>query len=246
MNSITNTQEMSMTIAQKIASLSPEERERLTMNARRGNEKQSVTEQRMPYNRAPQKASYQERPKYCGHCAKVGENPHGHIASHCPVLAKTRCQTCGQFGHLRSRCPQNECYHEYVISHGKQYPKMVEEKPNVLDEFVVPSKNHKKQKKHTIKPKEKLTGTMFDVLEESSKTEDNIRVPKVINNPKSEWVCDPKARIDPEARPPIQNNSNYTDDDLDWGDSVTVNFIDSDDDEHKTDTKPSFSWWNED
>ena len=123
---------------------------------------------------------------------------------------------------------------------------MVDEKPNVLDEFVVPSKNHKKQKKHTIKPKEKQTGTMFDVLEESSKTEDNIRVPKVINNPKAEWVCDPKARNDPEARPPIQNNSNYTDDDLDWGDSVTVNFIDSDDDEHKTDTKPSFSWWNED
>ena len=123
---------------------------------------------------------------------------------------------------------------------------MVEEKPNVLDEFVVPSKNHKKQKKHMIKPKDKPSETMFDVLEESSKTEDNIRVPKVINNPKAEWICAPKATFAPKATPSIQNDSNYTDDDLDWGDSVSINFIDSDDDEQKTEKKPSFSWWNED
>ena len=104
---------MSMTTAQKIAALSPEERARLSQSAWGGNAKQSrsapihhIGSHRVPRDgrrpadnfsrsQGPPVQSFQQRPKHCGHCARIGENPHGHIASECPVLAETRCQCCG-------------------------------------------------------------------------------------------------------------------------------------------------------
>ena len=248
---------MSMTIAEKLAQLSPEKRAALSQNAWSGNAKQSrsapvhhIGSHRIPRDgsrpadnfsrkQGPSAQSFQQRPKHCGHCARIGENPDGHIASECPVLANTRCQCCGEKGHLRSRCPQNEAFHQYVVPKGAQRPLMVESQP---DSFVVPSKNHKKQKSRPIKPKQaKTSGSMFDVLDECNTLKPKVGVPNVVDAPKAEWPIiqnntDVKLHI-------IQNNSNYTDDtgdDLEWGKEFS--FLDDCSDDEGGDGG-TFSWW---
>ena len=261
---------MSMTIAQKLAAMSPEERARLSQDAWSGNAKQSrsapihhIGSHRVPRDgrrpadnfsrkQGPPVQSFQQRPKHCGHCARVGENPHGHIASECPVLANTRCQCCGEKGHLRSRCPQNEAHHQYVVPSGAMRPTYAVEAPDTLSEFVVPSKNHKNQKKHIIKEKKVVvteTGSryhstsIFDSLEECDTLKPKVEnVPKVVQAPKANWVIK-------KEQPIIQNNSDYTDDtgdDLEWGNDVKLDFTEDCDDNEGFTQPCSFEWWDSD